>query len=1033
MKFHGLFIGVDRYVSPLISQLSCAARDATALEALFADNIGGRTKLLIDSKATRDEIKSCFEDLAQCNDKDTVVISFSGHGSESHELIAHDTQPSRLRETAIPMDELVDWLSDIPAKQIVLLMDCCFSGGLGAKVFKTDAKPRSMESIEGPFLKMAGEGRIILTASGASEPAWESQKHGHGYFTYALLQALRGPDEVLEAGKVSFYKLVDFVTKAVNAAVSGFGEQQNPTLRGSIDRSLTWPVFVSGQKFLKAFPKQNAIKVTGPLDQLKELGLSGNAVASLSHSISALNQLQIDAINDYGLMRDEHIVVSAPTSSGKTLIGELAALRAVGQRKKAIFLFPLKALVADKLQYFESVYSRSEIKTIEATGETDNLSDLLRGRYDIALLTYEKFASTVLSFPHVLRQAGVVIIDESQMLVDETRGANLEFLMTLIRMKRREGTEPQLVSLSAVIGHMNGFEKWIGGRLLKREERPIPLDEGLLLSDGSFRFIHGERKEENRQHNYIVPYYSGKNSSQNLIIPLIKKLVDVGKQVIVFRETKGETRGCAKYLARDLGLAAAERTIQRLPDGDLSKASNDLRVALSGGVCFHNADLDRHERLVLEEEFRKPGSEVRVIVATTTLAMGVNTPAAAVVVCGLTHPDNKPYTVAEYKNLVGRAGRLGFSEKGSSYLIAQTRNEEFDFWQRYILGKPEDLTSRFMERSTDPRSLIVRVLAASYALKTEGLHVEDLATFLEASFGAFLVERADPGWSWSREDIQHALDDLLIHKLVNKMDAGGFVLTSLGKVAGEAGIEVESIIRLVNLLTGMNADQISDPTLLAICQVTIEMDQQLFPINKRGFRKELDSWLTMLRQQAVSPAILVQLRRGTTEEHEEALRAKKVVACLAYIAGKEIAEIEDLMGRHGGAFNGAAGPIRATAVRTCDVLAPSARVAEILYPELDLHERVERLAIRLTYGIEGHLVDLAKHVGNILSRADYARLSKKSLYTPDALDQATDSEILSCLELSVEKLEAVREATKAMRKNASKEVHPIFMLEPYKQ
>jgi len=58
---------------------------------------------------------------------------------------------------------------------------------------------------------------------------------------------------------------------------------------------------------------------------------------------------------------------------------------------------------------------------------------------------------------------------------------------------------------------------------------------------------------------------------------------------------------------------------------------------------------------IVEEEFRRPESGLRVIVATTTLAMGVNTPASSVVIAGLMHPGDSPYSVAEYKNLVGRA------------------------------------------------------------------------------------------------------------------------------------------------------------------------------------------------------------------------------------------------------------------------------------------------------------------------------------------------------------------------------------------
>src|SRR5262249_2256508 len=161
--------------------------------------------------------------------------------------------------------------------------------------------------------------------------------------------------------------------------------------------------------------------------------------------------------------------------------------------------------------------------------------------------------------------------------------------------------------------------------------------------------------------------------------------------VIVFRETKGEARGCANYLAEALRLPPAQVALDALPGTDLSLASAVLRETLRRGVAFHNSDLDRDERLVIEENFRAPGSTIRVIAATTTLAMGVNTPAEAVVIAGLMHPGDQPYSVAEYKNIVGRAGRLGFTDHGTSYLLATDPLEVHNSWIRYVKGTPEDL------------------------------------------------------------------------------------------------------------------------------------------------------------------------------------------------------------------------------------------------------------------------------------------------------------------------------------------------------
>src|SRR4029077_19984259 len=108
----------------------------------------------------------------------------------------------------------------------------------------------------------------------------------------------------------------------------------------------------------------------------------------------------------------------------------------------------------------------------------------------------------------------------------------------------------------------------------------------------------------------------------------------------------------------------------------------ELRQCLQGGVAFHIADLDADEREVVEEQFRA-ATTLKVIAATTTLAMGVNTPAEAVIIAGLEHPGNNPYSIAEYKNIAGRAGRLGLATRGTSFLIALDSMAEHHLWSRY--------------------------------------------------------------------------------------------------------------------------------------------------------------------------------------------------------------------------------------------------------------------------------------------------------------------------------------------------------------
>lgn len=83
--------------------------------------------------------------------------------------------------------------------------------------------------------------------------------------------------------------------------------------------------------------------------------------------------------------------------------------------------------------------------------------------------------------------------------------------------------------------------------------------------------------------------------------------------------------------------------------------------------------------------------------------------------------------------MVGRAGRLGFSERGASFTIATSTGEEHRYWSEYVLAEPEDLVSRFVDPQADPRKQILQVLAAGAGLATGivGMTGDEVVDFLD--------------------------------------------------------------------------------------------------------------------------------------------------------------------------------------------------------------------------------------------------------------------------------------------------------------
>ena len=540
-------------------------------------------------------------------------MSFSGHGTADHHLVPVDVDAADVSGTCISLDELAQRLDRIPAKQLLVILDCCFSGGFGgARVFAPSAERSLLEDRSSVAALTRGAGRVVITASGAGEPALETAEFGHGLLSHFLIAGLQGAESLASDGRIQLLDLFGYAMREVVSAAARIHHVQTPTLYGSLEGTPKLIVLAPGTEYAAAFPHRVRQPATSDWHSLGGYGFTVGTLDAWAHHMPGLNDLQRTAINQHGVLDGKSVLVVAPTGAGKTMVGELAALRAVADGSRAVMLLPLKALVNDKYEYMTRAYGENA-QIVRATGDHgDQVGAILSGQYDVALLTYEKFMSLALGNPHVMRGLSVVVVDEVQMLGDLHRGPALEFLLTLLRAGHGRQQSPQIVALSAVIGDTRGFERWLGGSLLLSTQRPVPLREAVVDVSGSLRVREADG-QQSQSPAFIQPQYvSGSQSNKPWLIPLVRRLVTEGKKVIVFRSTRGDTVGSARYLAEALGLPPASDVLAVLPDGDRSSASEDLRRCLQAGVAFHNSDLDRDERTALEESFRNQSSPLRV-------------------------------------------------------------------------------------------------------------------------------------------------------------------------------------------------------------------------------------------------------------------------------------------------------------------------------------------------------------------------------------------------------------------------------------
>ncbi|MFB3895528.1 MAG: DEAD/DEAH box helicase [bacterium] len=208
------------------------------------------------------------------------------------------------------------------------------------------------------------------------------------------------------------------------------------------------------------------------------------------------------AVKQYHILDGESLLLFSPTSSGKTFVAEMAAIKQSGDKKKVIFAVPLKSLAEEKFRQFQSTLGRFGIRTVISTRDRSEYDFAVESsQFDIAVMVYEKVNSLLIKRQDIIDHLGLVVIDELQMLGDESRGTDLDLLLTkLILRKELTQTNPdkgkglQLLGLSAVLGNAERIARWLDIPLLVHGTRPVELRKGILYN-GVFEYQEHNSKQ----------------------------------------------------------------------------------------------------------------------------------------------------------------------------------------------------------------------------------------------------------------------------------------------------------------------------------------------------------------------------------------------------------------------------------------------------------------------------------------------------------------------------------------------------------
>jgi superfamily II DNA/RNA helicase len=422
--------------------------------------------------------------------------------------------------------------------------------------------------------------------------------------------------------------------------------------------------------------------------------------------------------------QNDDLVVSLPTSAGKTRIAELCILRCLAGGRRVVFITPLRALSAQTEATLQRTFSPLG-KTISALYGSIGVSgfdeDAIRSRH-IVVATPEKLDFALRNDPSLLDDVGLLVFDEGHMIGLNEREVRYEVQIQRL-LKRADADQRRIVCLSAILpdgDQLEDFANWLRrdqpGGLIKNDWRPTRLRFGEVMWNANAKAARlNLRVGEERP--WVARFFAGMlpplfvkpkrlrtktfpADGRELALATAWRLVDDGQTVLVFCPQRRSVEPYADVII-DLHERGALRSLLSVDPAVLNTAialaqewlggNSPILQCLRLGVALHHGALPTAYRKEVERLLRD--GVLKVTISSPTLAQGLNLSATAVIFHSLYRHGEKIH-VSEFKNVIGRAGRAYIDVEGIIlFPIFDSHTKRLREWEELIA----DLGAREME------------------------------------------------------------------------------------------------------------------------------------------------------------------------------------------------------------------------------------------------------------------------------------------------------------------------------------------------
>ncbi|MGD9497882.1 MAG: winged helix-turn-helix domain-containing protein, partial [Armatimonadota bacterium] len=447
----------------------------------------------------------------------------------------------------------------------------------------------------------------------------------------------------------------------------------------------------------------------------------------------------------------------------------------------------------------------------------------------------EKVRALLAERPALGRLIGAVVAVEQQVLGDPERGPCLELLLGDLVAER---AQVQVVGLSAVLGRAEEVAAWLGAELVRDDRRPVELRKG-VLDGGTYHFRqHNDGAEGAERWPELAegPHEPGERMAQ-----VAAFLARREGPVLAFVRDKRSAVRTALEIAQRAELPPAREAVQELGRLEPTRATQVLGELAGRGVAFHCGDLQFDEREVIEAAFAR--GELSALVCTSTLAVGVHLPARNVIVdaqrwhCSAAgKPTLGPISRADFENMAGRAGRLGWGDEiGRAILLADGELQRHVLFAAYVRDDFARLEPHL--RRLTPLAQVCLLAGSAAARLPDGI--------AQAWGRSFAARACGLPAGMLPSELREAMDLAAAEGLLEQAPEGGWRPTPLGRLCGTCGLRPHSFLGLLRAARAADGEAPGELEALLVAALTDEA--QAVPLPPPG-------WAAALVDELADPA-----------------------------------------------------------------------------------------------------------------------------------------------------------------------------------